>query len=215
MTTNNFQLLQARWPQLYEYAKFAEKYVHGDPHTSIMKLRCFAEQLVGILFRELDLPYDRNDSFFDKLTSNVFLEVVDESILQKLHAIRMLGNKAAHGKNASPKDALSLLYDAYLIGQWLFKTYSGSFDELYPAFTEPTPPSGDGDKMHDKNEKLEKQLEAVKAELALLQGYEQEAHNEKFKLQKTLDEAKIKHSRMLHPTRPRHSISVLDKHVNI
>lgn len=192
MTTNNFQLLQARWPQLYEYAKFAEKYVHGDPHTSIMKLRCFAEQLVGILFRELDLPYDRNDSFFDKLTSNVFLEVVDESILQKLHAIRMLGNKAAHGKNASPKDALSLLYDAYLIGQWLFKTYSGSFDELYPAFTEPTPPSGDGDKMHDKNEKLEKQLEAVKAELALLQGYEQEAHNEKFKLQKTLDEAKMK-----------------------
>ena len=58
MTSKNFQLLRARWPQLYEHAEFAEQYVHGDPHTSIMKLRCFAEQLVGILYRELDLPCD-------------------------------------------------------------------------------------------------------------------------------------------------------------
>ena len=110
MTSKNFQLLRARWPQLCGHAEFAEQYVHGDPHTSIMKLRCFAEQLVGILYRELDLPCDRNDGFFDKLTSNVFLEVVDEGILQKLHAIRMLGNKAAHGKNVGPQDALSLLF---------------------------------------------------------------------------------------------------------
>ena len=80
----------ARWPQLHEYAELAEQYVHDDPHTSIIKLRCFAEQLVGLLYRELDLPCDRNDGFFDKLTSNVFLEVIDENILQKLHAIRML-----------------------------------------------------------------------------------------------------------------------------
>jgi len=192
MTSKNFQLLRARWPQLCGHAEFAEQYVHADPHTSIMKLRCFAEQLVGILYRELDLPCDRNDGFFDKLTSNVFLEVVDEGILQKLHAIRMLGNKAAHGKNVGPQDALSLLYDAYLIGQWLFKTYSGSFDTQYPTYTKPTPPSDHGDELHDKNEKLEKQLESVKAELDRLQVSEQEAQNEKIKLQKTLDGAKLK-----------------------
>ena len=96
--SQNFQPLQKRWPQLYEHANFAEKYAHTDPHTAIMKLRCFAEQLVGILYKELSLPCERSDGFFEKLKSNIFIEVIDENILEKLHAIRMLGNKAAHGR---------------------------------------------------------------------------------------------------------------------
>ena len=155
MTSANFQLLEARWPQLYEHATFAELYVQNDPHTSIIKLRCFAEQLVGILYRELDLPCDKNDGFFDKLRSNVFLDVVDENVLQKLHAIRILGNKAAHGKHVSSEDALSLHFDAYQIGQWLFKTYSSSFDKHYPAYTKPHLAPDSSDVLFEKNQNLE------------------------------------------------------------
>ena len=191
MSSNNFQLLEARWPQLYKHANLAEQYSHNDPHTSIVKLRCFAEQLVGILFRELDLPCERNDGFFDKLTSKVCTEVIDDNIIEKLHAIRILGNKAAHGKHVAPQDALSLLYDAYLIGQWLFKTYSGSFDKQYPAYKEPHPPSDDSDPLLEKNANLEKQLQSVKDELEQLQKSEQEAQSKNTDLQKTLDEVKL------------------------
>ena len=74
MESTNFQSLQKRWPQLYEHANFAEQYVYTDAHTAIVKLRCFAEQLVGILYRELNLPCERNDGFFEKLKSNIFIE---------------------------------------------------------------------------------------------------------------------------------------------
>ena len=192
MTSANFQLLKARWPQLCEYATFAELYVQSDPHTSIMKLRCFAEQLVGILYRELDLPCDKDDGFFDKLRSNVFLDVVDENVLQKLHAIRILGNKAAHGKHVSSEDALSLHFDAYQIGQWLFKTYSSSFDKQYPAYTKPHLAPDSSDVLLEKNQNLEKQVQLVKDELAQLQKSEQEAQSSNTELRKTLDDVKLR-----------------------
>ena len=141
MQSTNFQHLQNRWPQLYEHANSAEQYVHTDPHTAIIKLRCFAEQLVGILYREFDLPCERNDGLFEKIKSSVFLEVVDKSILEKLNAIRILGNKALHKDYLKPSaDALALLREAYLIGQWIFKTYSGVTDDEYPSYVEPIHP---------------------------------------------------------------------------
>ncbi|MCC3862614.1 ATP-dependent DNA helicase [Pseudemcibacter aquimaris] len=191
MKIDNFKPLKVRWPQLYEYAHHAEQYVHSDPHTAIIKLRCFAEQLVGTLYRELNLPCDRNDAFFEKLTAKACVEVVDEAILQKLHTIRILGNKAAHGEQVETDGALSLLYDAYVIGQWIFKTYSGSFEEQYPAFEEPLPPSNVGDALLEKNKLLNSQLEDVKAELAQLQKSELEAQIKNRELQHSLNEAEL------------------------
>ena len=155
MESSNFQPLQKRWPQLYEHANFSEQYVYTDAHTAIVKLRCFAEQLVGILYRELNLPCEHNDGFFEKLNSNIFFEIIDGNILEKLHAIRMLGNKAAHGRNIKSDDALALLRDAYLIGQWLFKTYSGSICDDYPSYIEPVHPEVPLNTLSEENKQLE------------------------------------------------------------
>ena len=195
MSQTNFQHLQNRWPQLYEHANFAEQYVYSDSHTSIIKLRCIAEQLIGILYRELDLPCEPNDGFYDKLTSRVCADVIDENILEKLHAIRILGNKAAHGKCVKSGDALTLLRDAYLISQWLFKTYSGALEKQYPQYIEPLLPTVSQSTLTNNNEKLEMQLQAVKDELYRLQESERNAQNQKIELQKTLDEVKIQNFR--------------------
>ena len=191
MESTNFQSLQKRWPQLYEHANFAEHYVYTDAHTAIVKLRCFAEQLVGILYRELNLPCERNDGFFEKLKSNIFIEVIDENILEKLHAIRMLGNKAAHGRSINSDDALALLRDAYLIGQWMFKTYSGAAYDEYPSYEEPSHPDIPINQLNEENKKLEDQLKKVKEELLRLEESESVAQNQAIELQKTLDEAKL------------------------
>jgi tRNA A37 threonylcarbamoyladenosine biosynthesis protein TsaE len=191
MPNKNFELLKNRWPQLYEHANFAEKYAHTDPHTAIIKLRCFAEQLVGILYRELNLPCERSDGFFEKLKSNIFIEVIDENILEKLHAIRMLGNKAAHGRSVHSDDALALLRDAYLIGQWMFKTYSGSTYESYPAYIEPCHPDIGLNALSQSNKELEEQLEKVKEELLKLEESEQIAQNQALELKKELDQVKL------------------------
>lgn len=184
-------MLKKRWPQLYEYANIAEKYAHTEPDITIIKLRCFAEKIVGILYRELNLPCERNDGLFEKLNSNFFIEVIDENILEKLHAIRLLGNKVAHGRNEHSNHALALLRDAYLIGQWIFKTYSGSKCNSYPSYSEPCHPDINQKNLSQNNKELEDQLAKVKEELLKLEKSEQIAQNQALKLKKELDQVKL------------------------
>lgn len=188
--SQNFQLLQNRWTQLYEHTNFAEKYAHTDPHAAIIKLRCFAELLVGILYRELNLPCNKNDDFFTKIKSPVFIEIVDKSILQKLHAIRMIGNKAAHGRDVSVDDALALHKDAYLIGQWLYKTYSGYYFDEYPAYQLPKKPQ-DVDLFLESQHELEERLRNLNAELQRLELSEKEAQQKITELQQVAEPSRI------------------------
>ena len=176
MKSTNFELLQERWPKIYEFASYAEQYAYSDPHTAIVKLRCFAEQLVGSLYRELLLPCDPNDGFFEKLKSHHFSGIVDEAILEKLHAIRTIGNRAAHGGNIDQSQAKILLHDAYLIGKWLYRTYSGALGH-YPDFVELKKPEDFTKTLQEQNTALSQQLVAAKDELARLEESERLLQN--------------------------------------
>lgn len=193
MQSTNFSPLKAQWPQLYEYASFAERYVHSDPHTAIVKLRCFAEILVGILYRELQLPSEPTDSFFDRLNSESYRAVVEDAVVHKLHAIRMLGNKAAHGRAISSQEALLLLKEAYLVGQWLHKTLHADDGEAtaYPDFVQPVDPDRQAEEWLRSPETLAVQLAEAKAELAELEQSEKTALAEISVLHQTLDELRL------------------------
>ena len=191
MKSNNFLPLKPRWPQLYEHASFAEGYVHTDPHTATIKLRCFAESLVGILYRELNLPSEPADGFFEKLKAQFFQEIVDEAVVQKLNAIRVIGNKAAHGRSIATEDALSLVKEAYLIGQWFYKTYSGEVYDEYPSYIAPVKPVDRFGELNQVKEKLAEQLSAAKDDLAKLEISEKAAQAEVAALNQSLDQGKL------------------------
>lgn len=174
MLSDNFVPLKSRWPELYQHAAFAERYVFADPHTAAIKLRCFAEVLVGLLYRDLRLPSETSDGFFEKLKYPAFEEVVGYSVLQKLHALRMIGNKAAHGGFINASVSLSLIEDAYLIGQWLYKTYSGESADSYPPFTAPVEATELGSPAESRVE----QLAMAKDELCRLEAAEKAAQAE-------------------------------------
>lgn len=105
MQSQKFEHLQAHWPELAGLAAHAERYVDDDPQSALIKLRCFAEKLVGIVYCEWQLPGLPNEKFIDRLENHAFTAVVDRAIIDKLHAIRKEGNKAAHegkfGKGSS------------------------------------------------------------------------------------------------------------------
>ena len=191
MQSNNFQPLKSRWDDLFKHASFAEAYVYTDPHTATIKLRCFAETLVGILYRELNLPSESDDGFFERLQAPVFRDIVGEVVFHKLHAIRLLGNKAAHGQHIETKTALSLLKEAYLIGQWFYKTYSREATEDYPSYLDPMNPSSQFGKQNQGVEKLAEQLAAAKEELARLEASEKAAQAEVAVLNESLDQTKL------------------------
>jgi hypothetical protein len=192
MNSNNFQPLKARWPQLYQHAAFAEQYAYTDPHTVAVKLRCFAEALVGILYRELRLPSEPTDGFFEKLKSPNFREVVGDAVLQKLHALRLLGNKAAHGCSMDMESSLSLIEEAYLLGQWFCKTYSGDSLDGYPPYIAPAKPSEHAAEPDKTAESLAEQLAAAKEELSRLEAAENVAQAEIASMNLILDETKLR-----------------------
>jgi tRNA A37 threonylcarbamoyladenosine biosynthesis protein TsaE len=195
MYSSNFKPLQKRWSNLYNFGVGAEHQAHTDPHSSILKLRCFAEQIVGILYRELNLPSIDTDKFFDKLDAPYFKEIVDEPILNKFHAIRLLGNKAAHPKpGAAPissLDALALIHEAYLLGQWLYKTYSGELFDEYPPFVKPISQVDEMSALVTTNSQLAGQLEQAKAELNKVVAAEKQAMQKIAELNQALDEVQL------------------------
>jgi len=187
MESSNFRPLQSRWPDLYEHARFAESYSYSDPQTAIIKLRCFAEVLVGTIFQDLRLPSEPSDGFFEKLKSPHFQHLVGPAILQKLHAVRLLGNKAAHGRSMNAQTSLYLIEEAYLVGQWFYKTYSGELTGDYPSYRPPEPAA----KPTEAPDDLAKQLDAAKLELARLAASEQAALAKVTSLHQELDQARV------------------------
>ncbi|WP_370238830.1 DUF4145 domain-containing protein [Neptunomonas phycophila] len=92
----NFEKLSQSWSELADLGAFAETYAHLDPQSSLVKLRCYVEKLVGVIYSELKLPTEPNSTFMDRLSNSSFTAVVPKVILDKLHAVRIYGNKAAH-----------------------------------------------------------------------------------------------------------------------
>ena len=105
MELSNFRPLQSHWPSLYEHASFAESYAYADPQTAVIKLRCFAEVLVGIIFQDLRLPCEPSDGFFEKLKSPDFQDLVGPAILQKLHAVGQQTGTHGRGVIQRPLEA--------------------------------------------------------------------------------------------------------------
>ena len=188
MELSNFRCLQSRWPSLYEHARYAESYAYSDPQTAVIKLRCFAEVLVGIIFQNLRLPSEPGDGFFERLKSPDFEDVVGPDILQRLHAVRLLGNKAAHGRPIDAQASLYLIEEAYLVGQWFYKTYSGDISGQYPAYRPPVAAIGSTEAPDD----LAKQLAEAKAQLAHLAASEQAALAKVASLHQSQGQARIR-----------------------
>ncbi len=122
-TSMNFEHLRNQWPELAELGAFAETYAVSDPQSALVKLRCYVEKIVGYLYRELHLPVTPNANMYDKLVSGSFTSIVDKTIVDKFHAVRRGGNKAAHEGEVSQYDAIWLLEESYFIGCWLYVAY--------------------------------------------------------------------------------------------
>lgn len=193
MQSQNFEHLRAHWPDLANLGGHAEQYVFDDPQSALIKLRCFAEKLVGVVYSQWRLPGYPNDKFMDRLENNAFSSVVDAAIIDKLHAIRKEGNKAAHEGKVARGSGLWLLKEAHILSSWLLLSMGkGEKSDLSP-FIEPKPI----EKVSAKQAKaLEKSLtehqqrfDKAIAELEASQKSEQEAQREASKLKRQLDQA--------------------------
>ena len=123
MKSENFELLHDGWPELAALGGFAEAYAHADPASALVKLRLFAENLTKDIYRDLRLPKPDQPTLVDLLKNPAFSAITPKVVLDKLHALRMHGNKAAHGEQVKLRTALWLLQEAYDLASWLYVRY--------------------------------------------------------------------------------------------
>lgn len=140
MQSQNFEFLRRRWPELASLGGFAEQYAHGDPESALVKLRAFAERMVAIIYQELALPRPPMSGFMELLNNDAFEAITPKVVIDKLHAVRIHGNKAAHGDKVSINSALWLVREAWDLGRWLHVTYGKGTAEDIAEFAQPTAP---------------------------------------------------------------------------
>lgn len=158
MSNSNFAFLRDGFQSLADLGGAAEDYVHRDPQAALVKLRCFTESLVGFIYTELSIEIDPEADLFKRLNNRDFKEVVDHSIVAKLHALRIDGNKAAHNNVKHSKEhSLWLLKEAFLVGKWFIQTIKQTYIDI-PDFVEPKPLPGLAETLSN-NKNLQGQLD--------------------------------------------------------
>ncbi|WP_236689319.1 type I restriction endonuclease [Photobacterium kishitanii] len=189
----NFEHLRNHWPELAELGAFAETYAVSDPQSALVKLRCYVEKIVGYLYHDLHLPVAPNASMHDKLVSGSFTSIVDKLIVDKFHAVRRGGNKAAHEGAVSQHDAIWLLKESYYIGCWLFMAYGDGKLEECPTFTTPENSQREDESKSEfkrKNKQLQEKLK--QNDEILKQALKELDETKKAQLQAQKEAAKLK-----------------------
>lgn len=172
MQSTNFEFLRQQWPELASLGGFAEHYAHGDPQSAVTKLRNFAERTVNIVYGELSLPKQPMASFMDLLSNSAFVSYQPRPVLDKLHALRIHGNKAAHGDKVTVDNALWLIREAWDIARWLWLTHANGDASKIESFQQPVAPVSEKSKYKQERKALleqyarqEAQMQALLAEL--------------------------------------------------
>jgi type I restriction enzyme, R subunit len=179
MQSTNFEFLREAWPDLASLAGFAEQYSHTDPQSALTKLRMYGECTVDVVYRKLSLPRPYGNSLMELLSNDAFTAVAPRVVVDKLHAIRIHGNKAAHGESVTVQSAQWLLREAFDLGRWLYATHAEGNVEDLAQFAPPEPPTS-------------AKSEYKKERKALLQQYAKQ----ETEMQALLDELKAERDRI-------------------
>lgn len=174
MKSQNFEMLRPGFPELASLAGFAEHYVHPDPASALIKLRTFVEQMVARIYGAHGLPKPYQPNLLDLLKNESFQSTVPPVILDKLHAVRIHGNKAAHGEAVEAKTAVWLLRECFDLGCWLYLALGQGKQEDLPQYR-------DIAKVHAVDEtkgQLKREKKAVLEKLAAQEAQMQQLLNE-------------------------------------
>lgn len=188
MQSKNFEHLRAKWPELASLCGFAEQYAHADPESAVVKLRAFAERCVAIVYRQVGLPRTPMSNFMELLSNDAFKAVTPTVVVDKLHAIRIHGNKAAHGDKVSDNSALWLLREAWDLGRWLFATYANGDTDKLNEFEVPQPKASEKNKYKKERKALLEQFAKQEAQMQTLLSELEQEKEKSAQLEKTTQE---------------------------
>lgn len=145
---SNFNFIQNDFPELYNEALEAEKYVFKAPKYAALQCRIVLELSVNWLY-DNDPDYER--PYDTKLAALMYHESfkydIKESLLNELTLVRKIGNLAAHGDKVRERQALVSLRSIFRLLSFIGINHSSELP-IIPVFNEGLIPTG---KIDDKS----------------------------------------------------------------
>lgn len=134
---SNFEFLDKEFPVLSQFGKKAEAYLYSDSNSCLMKLGMIGETIVNLMF-----TYDRIVPPSENTAVNrigvLFREgLLTQDLVDILHALRKVRNKAVHENYSSVEDGKVLLQMAHSLCEWFMQTY-GDWNYQTIPFVMPT-----------------------------------------------------------------------------
>ena len=131
----NFDYLKdlQNFTTLYQRCDQAEVFCRPDPDKSAMACRRALEWTIDLIYRVQHWEITPRMSLFEKVKDAQFTDFIKSpDLLQKLHFVRSVGNRAAHMGGVSKRDSEYAVLDIYyFIGDVLMLL---GFIERYPKF---------------------------------------------------------------------------------
>ena len=159
----NFGFLQSRAPALFQLAVLAEHYFPTDPNTSLIKLRQFGEVMAKEVAAQTGLLERLDDSQADLLRRFKADRIAPQEVVDLLHHLRAVGNRAVHHGADSHGEALSALKVARQLAVW-FHRFDGAAASFHPGpFAPPRPPPDPSADLRDELARLKGELAAVQS----------------------------------------------------
>lgn len=143
---SNFAFLHEKFPELAELGLLAERYLHSDPQSCLMKAGLLCEGMIRVMLAQDDIPLPERCDAVERINLLQRRDMLPTDVAAAFHLLRKARNKAAHEGTQLPEAKTRILLQiAHSLCGWFFQTYG---DEGYrpqafvPPADEAAPPAG-------------------------------------------------------------------------
>lgn len=165
---SNFKFLEKEFPVLANFGNLAEQYCYTDPNSCLMKLGMIGETIVNLMFTYDKIPAPYDNSAVKRINVLSSEGLLTKDLVDILHALRKVRNKAAHENYAEASDCPVFLQMAHSLCEWFMQTY-GDWNYQHQDFVMPVKESEkktDKIIIYSKTQEEEKEKELTKAAIA-------------------------------------------------
>ena len=134
---SNFDFLEKEFPVLAQFGKKAEAYLYSDSNSCLMKLGMIGETIVNLMFTYDHIAVPTENTAANRITVLYQEGLLTRDLVEILHALRKVRNKAVHENYASISEGKVLLQMAYSLCEWFMQTY-GDWNYQNTPFIMPT-----------------------------------------------------------------------------
>ena len=156
---SNFAFLEKDFPVLANFGRLAEEYCYSDSNSSLMKLGMIGETIVNLMFSYDRIPLPADNTAVKRIDTLFREGMLTRDLVDILHALRKIRNKAAHENYTNVQEGKTLLQMAHSLCEWFMQTY-GDWGYIAKPFVMPeeqTVAKADPEKEKAEEERLGKE----------------------------------------------------------